>query len=208
MLVNADFNGYVLAWTVYLVASVVFLAASWRFLSAMKRFGVGIVLMMAVVPVILMPWPVDDSTKGMLAPAWVVAGLDRFTNAQDGVMRAGIPLMLAVIFSAGISLLIVAIKAAFFPPAKPHPSQIAAPTTRLAEPNRKAQPSRKAPQKHPAGVAPALENTQRNPRESLAAPPKPKSAATPFKPKPGERIEPRISDVGMDQFDPAPKRRK
>lgn len=198
MLVSPEFNWYVIAWAVYLVGSVIFLAASWRFLSVLKKFGIGAVLMMAIVPAVLLPWPVDDATKGMLAPAWIVAGLDRVTHAQDGALRAGIPLLMAVIFSAGISLLIVGIKAAFFPPAKPYP----------AAPQHSARPQPKRPATARGLAANNREVTQRTPRESLTTPPRPKPAAPVQASKPTGRIEPRISDSGMDALDPAPKKRK
>jgi len=196
MLVINQFNGYLLAWTLYLVGGVLFLAASWRFLSVLRKFGLGLVLLMGLAAAVLLPWPVDDAASGMLAPAWIVAGLDRFTNVPDGALRAGIPLLMAIIFSMGISLLLVAIKAAFFPAPKP----------RIYE-----QPQRQPKPGHVSGKRPnATSPTSRQPvqRESLAASPRPKSAAVPPKPKSAGRIEPRITDAGMDTLTPAPKQRK
>ncbi|WP_008735031.1 hypothetical protein [Isoalcanivorax pacificus] len=94
-------HGYMMAWSTYLGAAVVTLAVlwwlTWRWSAAVK-----LPLRALAIAFLLTPWPVARDTDA-LGPAWVVTMFDTLVQSDADPLRAGAPLLAAILLALAVA---------------------------------------------------------------------------------------------------------
>lgn len=96
-------ESYLIAWAWYLGASVALLWCVWR---VSRRFPLLVrqPVRALVAAIMLVPWTVKEGHEAM-APAWLVILFDAVMQDESGALRAGKPLIAAMVLVIVVALL-------------------------------------------------------------------------------------------------------
>ena len=88
---------------VYLTASAVFYLIFWRYICAIKSELCVYMLRGLLASLIFTPWFVNIQ-EAIMGPALMIAMLDLITLGSEEFFRAGVPLLLSIVFIEAIAL--------------------------------------------------------------------------------------------------------
>lgn len=89
------------AWLIYIIASLIVLGCWWFLIRKIPLREAQTLSLVSIAVILLFPWMVLEG-EGW-APAWLMVGMEVFSQGPAGFGRAGVPLLIALILALVIS---------------------------------------------------------------------------------------------------------
>lgn len=98
------YSGSFTIWLWYILASFVLIACWWFLIKRLPFREIKIMSLVSIAVFLFFPWAVAEGSG--YAPAWLMVGMEMFSQGPEGFGRAGVPLVIAFITALIASMIV------------------------------------------------------------------------------------------------------